>query len=169
MEPALLEVEHALVLRVAGRARSLGRLAGARDDHRDVADAEREQPPLERAEQLAAEPLPPPFRRHRPAEHPRALAVDARRDRAGHLVADERHERRLPRRDRAEHVGERERDGRPGGAVLPQAQRVLQVRVVEIADHGLGTIELDGLRQLHRGVLSALVGLPGIAAQVPEL
>ncbi len=109
VEAALLEVEDAVVLDVACGARRLGRSAGGGHDHRDVADAEREQPPLERAKQLCIEAETAPFGSHRPAQDPGARAVHACGDRAGDLVAGERDERGLPRGDRGEHVGERER------------------------------------------------------------
>ena len=66
-------------------------------------------------------------------------------------VADQRDERRLARGDRAEHVGEREGERRAGGVVLPEMNRGLELRVVEVADDELGGVERDGLGQrLHR-------------------
>jgi hypothetical protein len=106
-----------------------------------IADAERQQPPLECAEQFGVEAQAAPFGSHRPAKDPGAGAVDACGNRPGDLVTDESHERRLARCDRRQRVGERERSWRPGRIVLPQPDRLLEPRIVEIADDVFGRFE----------------------------
>ena len=109
---------------------------------------------MSRSKQLEAEPLPPPLGRHRPAQDPGAVPVDARRDRACDLAVDDRDESGLARGDRRQDVREREGERRPGVPVLPEPHGLLEMRVVEIAEDGLGALHLRGFRQLHRGVVS---------------
>ena len=116
-----------------GRAPSRSpRRAG--DDHRDVADAEREQPPLERAQQLT--------RRCR-AGATRGRPTSGAPRRAGRRRAPR--SRRRPRRRRARRAPAgaprsprarpRARSARVSAVrVLPEPHRLLEARVVEVAD-----------------------------------
>jgi hypothetical protein len=112
VQAAFLEVEDAVVLDVARAARRLGRSSEAGT----IIEMSRTPSASSRRSSARSSSAPRPaaaIGRHRPAKDPGARAVDARGDRPGDLVADERDERRLARGDRGEHVGERERAWRP--------------------------------------------------------
>jgi hypothetical protein len=102
VELAALEIDDMVVLCVAGSPRGFAGLPGPGRQDRNVMCAERQEPPLECAEERCSHPTSPERRLDRPAQHPRALPVDAGGDRAYDLSFDEGDERGLARGDRGE-------------------------------------------------------------------